>query len=35
MLVKAIKILLKKKKAKDENMVLNDMRICHKVKNKG
>ena len=34
-LVKDIKILLKKKKTKSENMVVNDKSIFQKIKNKG
>ena len=33
--VKGIKIFLKKKKGKRNNMVVNDLKIYHKMKNKG
>ena len=35
MLVKGIKILLKKTKTESENMVVNDTKISHSLKNKG
>ena len=35
MLVKGIKFLPKKKKTKNENMAVNDIRISQRMKNKG
>ena len=35
MLVKDIRVFLKKRKKKRDNMVVNDTKICQKMKNKG